>query len=510
MERQRNCPMPPGFPAGRGGEAWLPACLSENALACTPAHPPVHAILGPMVPSRCAAFRIPWGVRSALRLVVLALVALACMPLIGCGSAARTVRLDTGQDKPLVLTPRSGEQPVQLHTGEFKEALRELARDVRPASNPLRHARRLMLDSPWQEEVYLKWTGQRLELDSEPEVVQREARACLELTRAYGDWCERKGCSRDCLSLLKEGPVLNEEGRYALAMELALGSVWNETMEAFKDMADPEAVRATIVSAMGLYMTLWLLPEPTSKGLAATLTAGLIAYLGVDTVWSLIQGWRLLAEEVKHATTFAELREAGERFGRVMGRNSARVFIMLTTAAVGNTAGLAVKGPGLPGAARASILAESQGGFRWAVVGEVSSVALSAEEAFTITLAPGAVAMTAQGPGGGSSSSGKTSVYVSRDETTEQVDYAGITDDIARRTAEQFRQKGIHIRALMENLSREDARAVEQALIEIHGLSKNGGTLMNRINSIARSNPKYAAALRRGLELLESIGYTGK
>jgi hypothetical protein len=33
---------------------------------------------------------------------------------------------------------------------------------------------------------------------------------------------------------------------------------------------------------------------------------------------------------------------------------------------------------------------------------------------------------------------------------------------------------------------------------------------MNRINSIARSNPKYAAALRRGLALLESIGYTGQ
>ena len=39
----------------------------------------------------------------------------------------------------------------------------------------------------------------------------------------------------------------------------------------------------------------------------------------------------------------------------------------------------------------------------------------------------------------------------------------------------------------MKNLSRSDARAVEQALIEIHGLQKNGGTLMN--------------------ELLKSIGY---
>ncbi|HYO54023.1 hypothetical protein [Archangium sp.] len=311
--------------------------------------------------------------------------------------------------------------------------------------------------------------------------------------------------------MLKEGPVLNADGRYALAMELALGSVWTETKDAFKDMASPEAVRATIVSAMALYMMLWSIPEPAiSKGLAATLTASLIAYLGVDTVWSLIQGWRLLVAEADRATTFAELHEAGWRFGRVLGKNSARVFILLTTAAMGNTAGLAVKGPGLPGAARAAVLAETQGGFQWAAVGEVSSVAVSAEGAFTITLAPGAVAMTALGPGGGNTSSGQTSVYISRNKTTKQVEYVGITDEIARRTAEQFRQKGIHINALMENLSRQDARAVEQALIEIHGLGKNGGTLMNRINSIARSNPKYAAALRRGLELLESIGYTGK
>ena len=46
------------------------------------------------------------------------------------------------------------------------------------------------------------------------------------------------------------------------------------------------------------------MPEPVSKGLAASLTAGLIAYLGVDTVWSLIQGWRLLVAEADRATSF--------------------------------------------------------------------------------------------------------------------------------------------------------------------------------------------------------------
>ncbi|MFL5359041.1 hypothetical protein [Archangium sp.] len=141
------------------------------------------------------------------------------------------------------------------------------------SSNPLQHAQQLMFGSVWHEEVYLKWTGRRLELDSGAEAAQRADQECLELTHAYGRWCEHQGRFRDCLSLLKNGPLLGAEGRYALAMELALGSVWNETREAFKDMANPEAVRATLVSAMAMYMTLWLLPEPVSKGLAASLTA---------------------------------------------------------------------------------------------------------------------------------------------------------------------------------------------------------------------------------------------
>ena len=85
--------------------------------------------------------------------------------------------------------------------------------------------------------------------------------------------------------------------------------------------------------------------------------------------------------------------------------------------------------------------------------------------------------------------------------------YVGITNDLARRAAEQLTAKGIKIEPLMKNLSREDARAVEQALIEIHGLEKNGGTLLNKINSISKTNPTYSSQLQRGYELLKSIGY---
>ncbi|HSP78556.1 MAG TPA: hypothetical protein VLQ93_08515, partial [Myxococcaceae bacterium] len=205
----------------------------------------------------------------------------------------------------------------------------ELVRDVRPASNSLLNARRLMLGSPWQEEVYLEWTGRTLVLDSQGEAAALSV--AERMTNDYGQWCEGSDRVRDCLSLLKGGPVLDADGRYTLAMEFALGSVWNETKDAFEHLANPEVVRATIVSAMAMYMMLWVLPEPVSKGLAATLTAGLIAYLGVDTVWSLIRGWMNLVEAVGHATTFDELREAGERFGRVMGQNAARAFVMLAT-----------------------------------------------------------------------------------------------------------------------------------------------------------------------------------
>ncbi len=100
---------------------------------------------------------------------------------------------------------------------------------------------------------------------------------------------------------------------------------------------------------------------------------------------------------------------------------------------------------------------------------------------------------------------GSTTVYTSASKGVTQ--YVGITNNLARRSAEHLASKGINIQPLMKGLSRTDARAVEQALIEIHGLGKNGGTLLNRINSISPKNPAYGSQLQRGYDLLKSIGY---
>ncbi|HEX8826467.1 MAG TPA: hypothetical protein VF794_41585 [Archangium sp.] len=317
--------------------------------------------------------------------------------LVGCGTASRVVRLDTGQTDTLVFTPRSGAKPVTLGNGEFEEAVSELARDVRPPTRPQEAARRLFemaarsglysYETPSHRITPLK-PGEHLEGQSTtPEV---------ELTRDYLRWCERTGRPGDCLRLLTEGPTVNGDGRFALAMALAKGAVLDEMLEAFKDMADPHAMVAAVLWTWTTYMILVSIPDVTiSKGLAAVMTATIISYVGVDTFWGLVVGFKRLMGEADRATTFNELRAAGERYGKLMGRNAARAFAMLAMAAIGNTApGLAAKVPKLPGSMQAAVQAETQVGIRLAAVGEVKTVAVSAETV-TITLAPGAVAMSA-------------------------------------------------------------------------------------------------------------------
>ncbi len=102
-------------------------------------------------------------------------------------------------------------------------------------------------------------------------------------------------------------------------------------------------------------------------------------------------------------------------------------------------------------------------------------------------------------------------VYRAFNPETGEVSYVGITNNIDRRGYEHARQKGIQIEAIegLGNLSKADARAVEQTLIELHKLEKDGGTLINKINSISQKKPEYAESLRRGAEILEEIEYEG-
>ncbi|AKF79200.1 hypothetical protein MFUL124B02_01815 [Myxococcus fulvus 124B02] len=322
------------------------------------------------------------------------------MAVTGCATG-RVVRLETGEDTFLVSPheePDAEVSAAELGDDEFEESLTELARDVPLSRNPMQAARE-RFGVPSRSGVYGYERGsarlipQRGGDANGPRLLEDYADEAL--TRAYGQWCERKDRPGDCLRLLDEGPLLASDGKYTWALAIAMDSVWEETAEALKDMTDPQAVVAGITASATMYLLLWSLPEPVSKGVAATLTACLIAYLGVDTVWSMLDGWLTLMREVDRATSVEQLHAAGEAYAEVLGENAARVFVMLATVAIGNTAGLAAKSVGLPGSAQAALAVESQAGFQYAAMGSVSAVALTAE-GFTIALAPNAVAMASR------------------------------------------------------------------------------------------------------------------
>jgi hypothetical protein len=408
------------------------------------------------------------------------LVALVLLAGCATGRGTPSVRLETGTGAPRVFAPRAASVPVRLTSEEVREALARLVLEVPLSVRPL---------------------------PNRPRVVRtlfHPGEAPDALTRDYGQWCERKGQPSDCLELLRERPSLEVEGKRRLALAMGMASAWESAGVQLEAMANPRAVMTSLAAGAAVYLALWLLPEPVSKGLAAALTVALIGYVGLDGFFALTNACRALEREVESARSFAQVHEAGQRFGKRLGPHVARALVTLVGAALGQTAsGFAARVPTLPGAAPATVVAEAQLGVNLSTAAEVQSVAV-AEQGLVIGLAPGAVAMAAKGTDGEINT-----VYISKGDDG-QVQYAGITNDFARRQAEQLRQRGIRIIRLLKNLSREDARAVEQALIEIHGLEKNGGTLMNRINSIARSNPRFAALLRRGLELLETAGYEGQ
>jgi hypothetical protein len=315
------------------------------------------------------------------------------------------VRLDTGYGEPLIHVPHTNVAvPVELKEKEFAQTLEKAAREWRLSANPERVARELFGVPPRSG-----WYGYTqpqgvFPLEGQPPAAQW-AEVDVRVTQEYLRFCQSIGKPGDCQKALLNNPVLTGDGRYAVAMSFAIEEVIPEMMEAFRGMADPEAIKASILWTMTIYAAMWMAPEPVfSKGLATVVTASFICYIGVDTFWTLIQGWRRLVEVADLATSFAELREAGKKYGKVMGKNAARAFALLLTAAIGQTASsFSARVPTLPGSAQAAAIGAAQAGIHLTEVEQVTAVAMSVD-AVTITLAPSAAAETAQSVRGAASS----------------------------------------------------------------------------------------------------------
>lgn len=278
----------------------------------------------------------------------------------------------------------SPHEPVVLPKKAFQQAMRKAAMDIVPSSQPLQTARWLMegqLRADLRAEVD---RGQVVRLWPLEEDSPLQAGSVAEVKHHYREWCQQDYQGEDFLGLFSDGPNLTKEDIRTLGLALALKPVLSETREALQDMVSPQAIIGMIVGAASVYLALWLLPEPATKFLAASLTLAMLAWLPVHTLWELMDGWAQFVHEVDRATTYGEIKEASERFSKLMGENTARVLVLLiTTALGGGGAKFVAKLPKLPGFALASARAEAQGA-SLTTAGEVEVVAATEARTFTL------------------------------------------------------------------------------------------------------------------------------
>ncbi len=187
-----------------------------------------------------------------------------------------------------------------------------------------------------------------------------------------------------------------------MALALAVGPALEGVDAEVRAMLNPTRVLATLSFTITAYMALLIAPEPVTKGVAAAFSLLMWGYLGWE-FFDLLRAYAQLYADAPRASSFAELREVGERFGKVIGPNSVRILVMVATAAIGETAALMSRGPRLPGFRQASRTVELNTGLRLmdaATSAERVIVSMN-EGALRVVLPINAVSMSARDEGGG-------------------------------------------------------------------------------------------------------------
>ncbi|HYO54671.1 hypothetical protein [Archangium sp.] len=304
--------------------------------------------------------------------------------LAGCVSGPQ-VRLEMGQGAPIVYTlPAAEPPPVEVRQEEFVSAMTELVLH-RPLSLELpRREGRVVRASWWGASA--RDTAQQL-LESQ---------------------CAPTEGPEGCLVLPENAPPPEVLGRLRLALSYAMDTVWAGAAVPLSEYLDPLTFKVMVYTALCTYLVMLLMPvpEPVTKGIAAVLTLYLVVYLGLGPMREMMTAGRRLLEEAERATTSRELKEAGQRFGRVLGDSGMRVLLLMATAALGGQGGLVAKGPKLPGFGKAAMLSGVRTGVKLEAAGQVGTVVLGARE-LVVVLAPTAVAATALGPGSGDNAPGR-------------------------------------------------------------------------------------------------------
>src|SRR5512140_1894487 len=282
---------------------------------------------------------------------------LAALLAPSCGTVRESRQPDIEERIFLPRAPRVVASPV-VDELELQRAIEELLPYVtearaelrRKAADPRFHGRQ-----PGELRVVLASWG------SGPVALE-------EIGREYRTWCaavHRTNCH--------DGPLAHSS-IYEIAFDFAMGSQWDGFVGEVKSTIDPSTIRIVLLTGLVIFMATLAIPELVSKIPAAVATVALTAYLGAQAVCDLIFGWIQMVRELDVATTFNEVRAAGQRYGRLIGAQTARVLVLVATAAIAE-GGLIARLMKLPRATQASAaLGAETGGVALEAVGAVQEV----------------------------------------------------------------------------------------------------------------------------------------
>ncbi|MFP2925396.1 AHH domain-containing protein [Pyxidicoccus sp. 3LG] len=302
--------------------------------------------------------------------------------MVGCTSA-RVVRLDTGEGRPIEHVPPTSGRSVVVDDDVFKESL---ARLVLQMPMPLRSGE----------------VGMAMRVASSWSLTDRVMQGALR--KGYHRWCQAQEAPGDCLSLLQDGLGFSANARLGLGLALSFAPMHESIAEALEGTFSPTFFTGVVVASLVSWVVLAANPEPIFTKVAAVVAAVLLVYLGVDAFLEVAKACFELKHAADEATTFAELEKAGARFGRVVGIQGARVFVLAVAAVVGRgtiggAAWMTSRLRMLPRFSEAARQGASQVGIRLEEAAQVSAVAV-VEHGVSITLASNAVAMVVMGSGG--------------------------------------------------------------------------------------------------------------
>jgi hypothetical protein len=344
----------------------------------------------------------------ASRLVV-ALLLLALST--ACGTT-RMVFLDTGQGASLEYRPPTSNRSVEVDEDEFKEALA-----------------RLVLEAP----LFIRSSQQGWLVRTSAPINDADSSRQYLLRKSFGGPCRPHQNKENCLSLL-DVVGLSQTDKLAVALGLSFEPMRQSIAKAVEGTLSPQLFVAAIGAGMVTWVVLAANPEPVFTKAAAIVAAVMVSYLGVDAFLEVVNACFELKRASDAAVTFEELAEAGERFGRVMGTQGARVFILAVTVLVsrgtmGGASWLAAGLPLLPRFAEASAMGASQVGIGLETVGQVSAVAV-VEGKLIISLAPTALAMMAGNSGAERAGGTETTVNASNYRETFFAAHPALRDKV--------------------------------------------------------------------------------